>query len=506
METRSKILSLAIATALVGCGSTPEKLSSDMGVESERAISRQVVATEQADVAQVVSMPVAIAPAADVPHSVVVAPSAPVIVTPAPVAHSVSEIKTAHKIPTTPNTFLVTSELKTQEHPDYGHGQEVGFVVNGGQGKELAVVRGEKYKFIVSTGVQHDFYLTTSPSGWGVGTYTEGVEGQFIFRGEVSFAPGTNAPGLLHYQCRNHKYMGGKIYVLNKGDDLAKVKSAMAEQKADTAKGVKRVMAVTEGAVKQKLSYAQMVMVSSSAKRVEESGSTDAITMLGEARQQVESAKTMLAGGKLEDAMGHVDAGLRLMTAASRAITTESDIAAVDHKVKHDELVSSLKTYDASYAKNIAYFNKKKQPVKNKLDEVEYGNLVSSGRSQASKGDYMAANKDLGKAQTMITTVLTEMLHAQTVVYETTFDDPKEQYEHELARVESYEELVPLAIEQKEPNERTLGLIEDFVKKAAQIKAEGQSIAAKGDYKMAIMAMEAATSNLQRALRLAGVN
>lgn len=49
-------------------------------------------------------------------------------------------------------------------------------------------------------------------------------------------------------------------------------------------------------------------------------------------------------------------------------------------------------------------------------------------------------------------------------------------------------------------------MIDEMVKKAAQIKSEGQAIAAKGDYKMAILAIQAATSNLQRALRLAGVN
>jgi len=72
------------------------------------------------------------------------------------------------------------------------------------------------------------------------------------------------------------------------------------------------------------------------------------------------------------------------------------------------------------------------------------------------------------------------MLHAQTVVYDTNFETPKEEYDYELARVENYEELVPLAIEQKQPSENTLAMIDDFVKKAAQIKSEGQAIAAKG--------------------------
>jgi len=154
--------------------------------------------------------------------------------------------------------------------------------------------------------------------------------------------------------------MGGKIYVLNKGDDIAKVKLAQAGRFRQR-KSAKPAMAVTEGAVKQKLGYAQMVTTSSSAKRVEESGNAEAIGMLNDARKQVESAKASLAGGKVEEAMNQVNEGLRLMTAASRAITTESDMAAVNHKAKYDELVNSLHTYDGSYKRNVERAAKTKQ-------------------------------------------------------------------------------------------------------------------------------------------------
>ena len=131
---------------------------------------------------------------------------------------------------------------------------------------------------------------------------------------------------------------------------------------------------------------------------------------------------------------------------------------------------------------------------------------VAEGKSLAAKDDYAAANKSLHKAQAMITSVLTDMLHAQTVTYDKKFETPKEEFEYELARYENYEELIPLAIEQKQPSQRALELVDSFVQKAAKIRDEGKAIAAKGDHKMAIMAIQAATSNLQRALRMVGVN
>lgn len=512
MGSRNRLLSLAVAAVLAGCGGAQERPTLDAGVVSAGGGEKPVAVAQEPARAGAEPVVAKSAPVADVPAEPVVpvaapaAAPAPVSVEAAPSKPAPAPVKSERKVPSEPNTFLVTSEPKDKSHPEYGHGAEVGFIVNAVPGKELAVVRGEKYKFVVDTGVQHDFYLTTSAAGWGAGTYNGGVEGQFIYQGEVSFAPDANTPDLLYYQCRNHKYMGGKIFVLNKGDDLAKAKAAMDAQGAGSAKAVKRTMAVTEGAVKQKLGYAQMVTGSASAKRIEESGNGEAIAMLADARKQVEGAKAALAAGQLEGAMEQVDEALRVMTAASRVITTESDMSAVNHKAKYDELSNSLRTYEGSYKRNVERAAKMKQPLKAKLDEAEYGRLVKDGESLAGKGDYAAANKSLEKAQIMITSVLTDMLHAQTVVYDTNFESPQEAYEYELARVENYEELIPLAIEQKHPNERTLGMIDDFVKKAAQIKAEGQAVAAKGDYKMAVMAMEAAVSNLQRALRLAGVN
>ncbi len=509
MKMKIKVLSLAIAAALAGCGATPEKPQA---------------AKEEAPLASKPAQP-ATAPKEQPPAKTAEAPE-PVVEKPAPVAAKEAPApkpaapvaaapgkpapapKKVHEIPTDPHTFLVVSEPKTKSHPFYGKGIDTGFTVNGVQGKELAVTRGETYKFKVDTGVKHDFYLTTSPQGWGAGTYTDGVDGQFIFEGEVTFTPGPSTPDLLYYQCRNHKFMGGKIYVLDKGEDLAALKASLAAAEAKKMGGVSKrpSRAVSAKSVKQKLSYAQMVLMSKSAKRVEASGNAEAIGILDQARQKIAAAKATLEGGDAARAMEEVNEGLRLITAASRAVTSESEMAGVNHKAKYDELSGSLKTYEGSYERNMARLKKAGQKPKAKLDKAEYDRLVKEGKAHAAKGDYVAASKSLEKAQHLITSVLTDMLHAQTITYDKKFDSPKEEYEYELARLESYEELVPLAIEQKHPSQRALGLIDSFVKKAARIKREGQEVAAKGDYKMAIMAMQAATSNIQRALRIAGVN
>ena len=495
MKPKYTILSLAIAAALAGCGGTTTEKKAEMA--PEKAVGTAVVEMKVAPMSE------ATPKAEPMEEPKYVAPVVQAASAPAPMAVPKRKLD----IPTDPNTFLVTASVKTNEHPSFGQGLDTGFDVNGKPGKEVVVTRGEKYKFIVDTGVKHDFYFTTNPVGWGAGTYADGVEGQFIYKGEVTFEPSKETPDLLYYQCRNHKSMGGKIFILDKGEDLAKVKAALESSVGATkAKSRRATAVVTAGAVKQKLGYAQMVIGSGSAKRIENSGDQQAIAMLANARGQVEAAKASLAGGQLEQAMNQVNDGLRQMTAASRQITTESEMAGVNHKAQYEELSNSLKTYEGSYKKNSERAAKMKQPIKKKLDSVEYERLVAEGKSLAAKGDHAAANKSLNKAQTMITKVLTSMLHAQTVTYDKKFETPQEEYEYELARYENYEELIPLAIEQKQPSQRALELVDSFVQKAAKIRDEGKEVAAKGDHKMAIMAIQAATSNLQRALRMVGVN
>lgn len=499
MKPTFTVVAIAVTAILTGCSGTAEKqdeVTASLEAQGRMAVEAQAPAEEK--MAEVAPVP-EVMPAES-------RPAEPVAAVAAPAPAKTEAPKRELNIPADPNTFLITASPKTRAHPYYGQGLETGFDANGVPGREIAVSRGRTYKFIVDTGVQHDFYLTTNAAGWGAGTYTAGVEGQFVYQGEVIFTPSNKTPDLLYYQCRNHKYMGGRIYVLDEGEDLAEVKAAVASSEVKATSQRRPIMGVSEGAVRQKLSYAQMVLGSGSAKRVEASGNENALAMLNNARSQVDAAKVSLDGGQLQTAMNQVNAGLRLLTAASREITTDSEMAGIDYKARYEELNNSLETYEGSYKRNLERAAKTKEPVRSSLDEAEYRRLVDEGHMLASQDDYAGAAKSLEKAQGMITAILTDMLHAQTVTYDKKFETPKEEYEYELARLESYEELVPLAIEQKQPSERALELIDSFVQKAAKIKGEGQEVAARGDYKMAIMAMQAATSNLQRALRMAGVN
>lgn len=111
--------------------------------------------------------------------------------------------------------FNVTSVNKDKTHPYFGQGDSMGFAVNGVQGKPLELVRGKTYTFNVDTGVMHDFYIAFKPVGWGKAAMTAGVQGNYTYKGVVTFTPSVETPDVVYYVCRNHKFMGGEIRIVN---------------------------------------------------------------------------------------------------------------------------------------------------------------------------------------------------------------------------------------------------------------------------------------------------
>lgn len=396
-----------------------------------------------------------------------------------------------------PRDFRVTVGAKDPSHPYYGLGHSIGFIVNGVQGKELVLTRGVRYTFLVDTNVQHDFYFTTSPIGRGVGTVTDGIQGQFTYRGVVTFTPTASTPAVLYYECRNHPYMGGKIYIANAGDKVT-IGGEAIERPAVPAKQT----VVSEAEVKRKLNYAEMVINSSSSmKRVEASDIIQAKRLAAQAKELLSNAKSALAAGNNAMAMQAVNAALQQASAAIHLVPSQPE--QVDYKARYSQMSDQLRSFDNAYEKNLARGMKAKSGQE--LDKAKFDQLIKEADGLAGQEQFEEAVKRLDRAYEMLTAALGALLQSQTVVYDKNFATPKEEYEYELSRYNSYADLIPLAIDQRKPSEQIISQMNALAARAKEIRDEGVGLADKGDHKQAILALQAATERLQRALRLAGV-
>jgi hypothetical protein len=426
-----------------------------------------------------------------------------------PAAAAESRAPSPADVPASPYEFNVSEAEKDRTHPSFGVGHTRGFVVNGEQGKALVAVRGKTHTFNVDTGIMHDFYLSTSPVGWGAAAWTDGVSGQFIYQGRVTFTPTADTPDLLYYQCRNHRNMGGEIHVVNAADEervrteLASARAAAAPVEVATPTPAP-APAVTEAEVRQKIALAEMfVDTSAAADRIRESGIQAANDLHRAARQNYLDARDAAARGDLDVALLLVDESMRIMSEAS--LYVPRDIEGEAQRAQFEMFYEGARTFRDSYTDNVEHMRARDRSKVRHVDLKRIDASMARARSLADDGRYPDAIALLSEVQDTLTRALTEMLADETITYDLDFASPREEYEYELARYESYERLVPIAIEQKQPTEQARELMMRSVDRAKEIRGLVDPEVARGNYDDAILMLQGATSHIQRALQVVGV-
>jgi len=89
------------------------------------------------------------------------------------------------------------------------------YTVDAQSNPSLTLERGVTYVFQVNAAF-HPFYIkTVFTNGLDVDEYTNGVTGNGVTDGSLTFAVPLDAPDLLYYHCGNHFPMGGTLNIIN---------------------------------------------------------------------------------------------------------------------------------------------------------------------------------------------------------------------------------------------------------------------------------------------------
>ena len=428
-----------------------------------------------------------------------------------PVANPAAPITTPAPTPTPlikkgPNHFVITVAEKTPAHPNFGKGHHLGLVLDNVPGKSVVLKRGETYEFDVLTDPLHDVYFSTSPVGWGGGTVTEGIKGQFTYRGVIRVSPTENTPEIIYYQCRNHSSMGGKVLVVNKTASTADIDRLLTASTATSGVGIASSQkSNANDAAKQKIMLAELMLQSKSAKAAAEGGSELAKNALTSANAKLQTARQELGSGRESQALILAEETLKLITVATQSTSNEE--AAKLQRGRYSEALDTLKNFQDSHKQSFERTVKKRGAAAAvDYDHAKVDGLANDARALSDKGQHEKATQLLIKAEHLVTQAIQSMLNAQTIVYDLNFESPADEYEYERKRFVSYEELIPIAVEEKKPAEAVVKLMDTYVVKGRARKSEADGKAKAGNYPEAISLMLAATEEIQRALRLAGVS
>ena len=117
-------------------------------------------------------------------------------------AASVADNAEAKKADVTQTVFNVV----TRDQPVYS--------INGQPNPAITLKRGVTYTFeLKATG--HPFWIKTQNSTGIANAYTDGVAGNGLERGTLTFNVPANAPATLHYNCQLHDMMNGVITIVD---------------------------------------------------------------------------------------------------------------------------------------------------------------------------------------------------------------------------------------------------------------------------------------------------
>jgi tetratricopeptide (TPR) repeat protein len=367
------------------------------------------------------------------------------------------------------------------------------------------VERGKSYRFDVVTNPKHDVYFSKKDIGWGASAWSEGVQGAYIYEGTIMLDVTDDTPDELYYSCRNHPYMGGKIHVVNPGEkvEIATSTSSATKPGSQQAEATKKPQ-ISAAMVNQKLMFADMLIKSSGAKRVQSSNNEDAKVMQAKAESLVSEARKELKQGDHAAAYSKAEKALANLKQAARLVPDEAEIAR--QKEQHEELLASLKHFEESHEDN--YKRVKKAAGESAAVQYDHARVAAfkeQAHKLAGKGNYVEANNSLEQAQRLITEAIQQMLNSRTIVYDLNFETAEEEYEYELKRFGGYEELIPIAVEQKRPSEGAKKLMRTFLKKGQDMRDKAIKKAEAGDHASAIPMLQSATKEVRRALRMVGV-
>jgi hypothetical protein len=214
-------------------------------------------------------------------------------------------------------------------------------------------------------------------------------------------------------------------------------------------------------------------------------------------------ANDALGAGDATQADALLDKALQLIENATRQAPDPLQ-AEKAQQTRYTELLGSVHGLQATY-QDLSMRLTSKKTFAPPAEAARISTLIDQARSLAHGLHYSEAGELLKSAHALLITALNKLLGSTTLMYDLKFKSASEEFDYEMARYHSYEELVPIAYVELKPSEDSIKLSERFVQESREMKVRAKQQAASGDFASAIGTMLEAVKKVQAALQLVGL-
>ncbi|MBF0438886.1 MAG: hypothetical protein HQL93_07160 [Magnetococcales bacterium] len=240
---------------------------------------------------------------------------------------------------------------------------------------------------------------------------------------------------------------------------------------------------------------------SDTSRRVHAKGDAASRSLLDQAAQAREEARRALAAGDEKKGSAFLDKALQLVTTASRNNVDPASRQWL-HRSRYEDLLVSVDNFKDAYARHL---RRLRAGEKGPMDLAQVESLKAQALALGKEKKYEEANKSLSRAQEMVTTGLKSLLGSTALVYELKFDTPKDEYEYEVRRGESYEAMIRMFLAEGVNPKADEGQLRPLMDKSQETSMRADQQASAGQFEVAIKTREEANKLLTQVLRMLGV-
>ena len=254
--------------------------------------------------------------------------------------------------------------------------------------------------------------------------------------------------------------------------------------------------------VSARLVYVERLLTeSSAARKVDESGDPDAISLKAEARSHFDKARELAEAGDAAAAEVELGEAIRMFSAAAKSANGDVKVS----KKQSDDYQSRRESVLALAAAHDRIAEEKGEKGMNKTLQAEVEEEVMAADALLEQGEGDQARAALDAAYETVKASLEGLRGGDTLVRELNFETKADEYAYEVDRNDTHMMLINVLLAEKMESSPMRATAETLISNAEELRGKAEAAAGKQRYEEAIELLEQSTKELIRAIRSAGV-
>ena len=255
--------------------------------------------------------------------------------------------------------------------------------------------------------------------------------------------------------------------------------------------------------IEQKIRLLDMLVNSPAAKAASVGRDAESALLIEKGRKSLEAALQAFAGNRFTEASSLLDETLKAASSAARKISPDgSGLSESAQRKSLADMAEQVATYRASIIELTR--DRKVAPEAQQL-LLQLDAMLAESKQLATGGRLGDANKKLAAAYKLTVEEISKLRAGEEVVMSLKFNTPAEEYDYEQKRFGSNLIMIDMMIGEGRAEEQKRKLVDGFVAEGNKLKSLADAEANVQRHKEAVLLMERATGQLNRALQSMGV-